>query len=126
MPVTIDWYDPTTQKVLIITIRQPFAWEDFDVAVDNTAALAGTIDHELVVVVYPEKNNINVTPTGGSALSHMRRMMKLLPPNVKYIAGINAQINPLMQMLLEVLARIGYAKRMIPIDTIDDAQKLLP
>lgn len=78
MKIKVDWCN--SENTIILQKRAPdWEWEDFDVAVDQYVSLAGSVDHNVAIIVDCRDAP---NPPSSSVLGHYRRADRMKPDNL--------------------------------------------
>ena len=106
MKIKVDWYNP--EKTIILQKREPgWTWQDFDVAVDQYVSLAGSVDHNVAIIV--DSLDAPQSPTS-SVLAHYQRADRLKPDNLVLMVIVTKE-GGFMQTIGQIFGRVSSSVR---------------
>lgn len=117
MPVTVEWDDADKAAVRVI-YETPWTWEDFDTMIQDVAALASEVDHQVCVIHDAEKStgypSTNVLP-------HYQKVLNELAPYVNFHIGVGT-ISFTKKLVTIILSVMGG--KMEFVGSLEEARQL--
>lgn len=99
--IVLQW-DDAEQSIILADFVAKWTWDDFHEALTRAYEMAASVPHRVDIIA---NSRVSVPMPSGSAFSHLSRVSKLQPENVKVIAIVTQ--NSFIRTVNEVLFRIN-------------------
>jgi hypothetical protein len=100
MNVRYQWSDD--QTLLLLTLEEGWTWAEYHSVVRELSAAIRQLGHPVDAIV---ENTARIPFPSGSALSHLRQMMRVVPDNIGVIVVVSP--NPLVKTINQILFTIA-------------------
>jgi hypothetical protein len=119
MPIHVVWDNPE-KTIVRLDYEEPVSnWKVYDDAVDESYALARSVNHPVYVI----HNAGRVNMPKGSAFPHIQRGVRLTPPNVVYAVPIVE--NMLARTILLIILKPLLGNKIRPSASLKDAREMV-
>ena len=121
MKIHYRWEDED-QTLMLVSLEEGWTWEEYYAVVQQLATTIRRLGHPVDAIV---KNSARIPFPTGSALSHLRQIMRLVPDNIGVIVLVSS--NPFVKTINQVLFQLLPTTREIAelADTEDEARTII-
>lgn len=124
MPITLAW-DDDAKSIIRIDYHGVWQWTDFDQAIDESIGMAASTSQQVAIII----NTLDGTRTpNGNSFSHMRRAMRLSPPNLTLTVTVGVRKGSFLKSAIMDIAFRFFpkaAERAAFADTVEEARTLI-
>jgi hypothetical protein len=101
MTITVEWDNPQ-QTAVLFTYNRPWTWGEFDVAVEQTLALASAVNHKVDVIF--DLRNGGFPPR--DALQRFKDAAEITHPNIgQYVYVAPSMLAQFVKNVVQILNR---------------------
>lgn len=121
MRITFQWED-AERTLLLLRLTDGWTWVEYHAVVSQLVVSIQQLDYAVDVIV---ENTARIPFPSGKALSHLRRIMRMVPDNIGVIVIVSA--NPFVKTINHILFRVMPKTREIGelADTVEEAHAII-
>ncbi len=112
MPISVEW-DNSQHTAILFTYQRPWTWREFDAAIEQTLALASSVDHKVDVIF--DLRNGGFPPR--DAVQRFKAASEITHPNVgQYVYVAPSMLAQFVKNVIQILNRAygGFGNFKVP------------